>query len=92
MKRALFLVLAVIAACDSRGMGGGWSAGATQAAESRAAERKRERANIKAAVTAVGRLDEGAAAHVAEVSSKHGRRAIVDRALTRTAELKAKER
>ncbi|MBI3072804.1 MAG: hypothetical protein HYY84_11875 [Deltaproteobacteria bacterium] len=90
MKRVLFVVLALIAACDSRGMGGGWSAGSQSAVEQAAAARKRERAYIKAAIVAVGRLE--GTPHVAEVGSKRGQRAVVDRALQRTTTLKAKDR
>ncbi|MBI3071880.1 MAG: hypothetical protein HYY84_07080 [Deltaproteobacteria bacterium] len=90
MKRALFVSLAVVGACDSRGMGGGWSAGSQSAVEQAAEARKREKANVKAAIVAVGRLEE--TPHVTEIESKRGRRAVVDRALQRTATLKTKDR
>ncbi|MBI3072997.1 MAG: hypothetical protein HYY84_12855 [Deltaproteobacteria bacterium] len=90
MKRALSLVLVFLAACDSRGMGGGWSAGSQSAAEGTAVARKHEKAIVKAAIMAVGRLE--GTPLVAGVESKRGRRAVVDRALQRTATLKAKDR
>ncbi|MBI3073646.1 MAG: hypothetical protein HYY84_16160 [Deltaproteobacteria bacterium] len=90
MKRVLFVGLAFVAACDSRGMGGGWSAGSQSAVEQVAEARKRERANIKAAIVAVGRLE--GTPQVTEIKSKRGRRAVADRALQRTATLKAKDR